>query len=63
VDAAGGCRAFLKVRLKVLKCKRGVMSPVFGLCRFVLLHFFPSSDIADDINRLKTNGYCFYNQF
>ena len=50
VDAAGGCRAFLKVRLKVHKCSRGVMSPVFRLRRFVLLHLFPPSDIADDIN-------------
>jgi hypothetical protein len=62
VDAAGGCRAFLKVCLKVQRCIRGVMSPVFGLCRFVLHHFFPSSDIADGRNTLKTSGYLFYHQ-
>jgi len=59
-DAAGGCRAFLKVRLWVHKCNRGVMILVVGLRRFVLLlHFFTSSDIADDTNPLKTSGYFF----
>jgi hypothetical protein len=33
------------------------MTLEFGLRLFVLLHFFLSSDISDDINPLKTSGY------
>jgi hypothetical protein len=47
VDAAGGCRAFIKVSLWFNKCNWAV----FGLCRLIFLHFFSSKDIADDISR------------